>query len=77
MLAKQTHQTNCLLTDAETWRHSEKLKGAGRLGQFSSVTEHLSSKHEALGLVLKATEATGEKDPRQRCAQAEEFYLYR
>ena len=24
VLAKQTHQTNCLLTDAEIWRNSER-----------------------------------------------------
>lgn len=51
-------------------------QGAGsRKG--SSAIECVSCEHEAVALLSKATEATAEEDPRQRCAQAEGVYLYR
>lgn len=67
-------ETNCLLTDAEVWRRSENPREQED-GKYSSVIEHLSSKHGALALILRthitATEATSEKDPSQ------DFYPYR
>lgn len=69
-------QTNCLLADAEVWRHSENPREQED-GKGSSVMEHLSSKHGALALIprthITATEATSEKDPSQRCAPSRGF----